>query len=295
MPITRLLLALLALVVLEPARAQDPVYIALGDSVAFGRTAVLVPSYGDQGYVKPFADGLAGQYGGERPDVVNLAISGETSSSFFTGSPPPGWTGREPLYNLNYTDAGRPQFAAFLDTVASERAAGNRVDWVSFALGANDLFHLIGSPEFQDPGADRAILAAQLLGQVRGNYITFLEAFRQELPDTELLLPNYSNPIGFLGPDNPLNQFAVGVYQAHSAIVSDLAGQYGGRYVDIYTPFLGHETEYTNIAFGDPHPTTAGYAVIAEQMRAAAAIPEPGSLVLLAAGGLLAAVRRRRA
>ena len=33
-------------------------YIALGDSVAFGQTDVLPVSYGDQGYVKPFADWL---------------------------------------------------------------------------------------------------------------------------------------------------------------------------------------------------------------------------------------------
>ena len=54
-----------------------------------------VVSYGDQGFVKPFADFL-GQVNGARPTVDNIAISGETTTSFFTGSPPPGWTYRTP-------------------------------------------------------------------------------------------------------------------------------------------------------------------------------------------------------
>ena len=64
-------------------------YLALGDSIAFGKTDGIPVSFGDQGYVKPFADFLATRNGGTRPDVINLAFPGETSSSFFTAIPPP--------------------------------------------------------------------------------------------------------------------------------------------------------------------------------------------------------------
>ena len=59
-------------------------YLALGDSIAFGVTDVTPISFGDQGYVRLYADFLATQGGGLRPRVINLAIPGETSSSFFT-------------------------------------------------------------------------------------------------------------------------------------------------------------------------------------------------------------------
>src|ERR1700692_2109990 len=65
-------------------------YLALGDFIAFVETDVIPVSFGDQGYVKPFADFLASQNGGDRPDVVNLAFPGETSTSFFTAIQPPG-------------------------------------------------------------------------------------------------------------------------------------------------------------------------------------------------------------
>jgi hypothetical protein len=80
-------------------------YLALGDSVTFGidpsTPASLLPSYADQGFVRPFADSLASLNGGVRPGVLNLAIAGELSTSFFTGQVPPGWT-TAPELNLNY-------------------------------------------------------------------------------------------------------------------------------------------------------------------------------------------------
>ena len=73
------------------AAAPVQTYLALGDSIAFGETDVIPLSFGDQGYVKPFADFLATQNGGARPNVINLAFPGETSSSFFTAIPPVGF------------------------------------------------------------------------------------------------------------------------------------------------------------------------------------------------------------
>src|SRR5262249_47051056 len=148
-------------------------FIALGDSLAFGQTDVLPISYGDQGYVKLVADWLATQFDGHRPKVINLAISGETSESFFTGELPP-WWGRATLANLNYTRSDQKQFRLFLDAVAAEKAAGHQVKVVSFALGANDLFALTFSPEWNAPGADHLALVNETLDDLEDNYVDFL-------------------------------------------------------------------------------------------------------------------------
>src|SRR6516165_310600 len=106
-------LILLGLAPLLPAvaRGEDRgrTYLALGDSLAFGVSNIDPVSYGDQGYVKPYADWLATQDDGVRPNVINLAISGESSESFFTGVLPP-WWGRDILSNLNYKRTTETQF-----------------------------------------------------------------------------------------------------------------------------------------------------------------------------------------
>src|SRR5437016_1096158 len=83
----RLLLALSASLLLTvPAFAQKN-YVALGDSYAWGLlNSSSPPSNGDQGYVSLFDNFLATQNGGVRPTLKNLAVPGESSSSFFTGT-----------------------------------------------------------------------------------------------------------------------------------------------------------------------------------------------------------------
>jgi lysophospholipase L1-like esterase len=254
---------------LPPSVAQGEersrTYIALGDSLAFGVSDVDPVSYGDQGYVKPYADWLATQDNGVRPRVINLAIPGETSDSFFTGMLPPWWQ-RAILNNLNYTSATQTQMGKFLEVVAAEKAADRRIEVVSFAIGANDLQALVVSPVFNAPGANQRALIDQTLGDIYMNYVRFLTQFRAQLPHARLLLLNYYNPFEVLGPDDPINRnftYAAGV---HSAFVQKLARRYRGHFVDIYRPFLGHAAEYTYILDGNEHPNELGYSVIAQQM-----------------------------
>ena len=103
---TRLLIAPIAFILLTCGQLQaGAVYLALGDSLTFGldpsTPASLVPSYADQGFVRPFADSLAGLNGGVRPTVLNLGVSNELSTSFFTGQGPPGYV-TFPQDNLNW-------------------------------------------------------------------------------------------------------------------------------------------------------------------------------------------------
>src|SRR3954471_1476855 len=105
------------------------VYVALGDSNTFGNDESVpsstMPNYGDQGFVRPFADFLGGLNGGVRPQVVNLAISAELSSSFLTGVTPADWPFRRWDWNLNYPNATTSQNSLMLAALDAAHAAGN--------------------------------------------------------------------------------------------------------------------------------------------------------------------------
>jgi lysophospholipase L1-like esterase len=259
-----------------PATAAPPVntYLALGDSVAFGQTDVLPVSSGDQGYVKPFADYLADQRDGKRPKVINLGVPGETSDSFFTAEPPRESWIRDVLANTNYSSETETQFGKLVGAIADEKAAGHRITHVSLALGGNDFFALLGSPEFNEAGADHATLIQQMLLNVQVHYAQILTYLRSELPKAKLLLLTYYNPFTVFGPTHFLNQLTAVALQGHSQIVVGMAKAFKGRPVDVNSAFVAHETVYTNILgvfVGMPldvafHPTDAGYAVIAQKM-----------------------------
>jgi lysophospholipase L1-like esterase len=259
-----------------PAKAAPPIntYIAVGDSLAFGQTDVLPVSSGDQGYVQLVADYLADQREGKRPKVINLGVPGETSDSFFTAVPPrPDWI-RNVLFNTNYSVETETQFGKLVAAIAAEKAAGHKITHVSLALGGNDFFALLGSPEFNAVGANRALLIQQMLLNTQFHYAQILTYLRSELPKAKLLLLTYYNPFTVFGPTDGLNQLTAVTLQGHTQIVVGMAKAFKGRTVDVGAAFVGHETEYTNILgvfLGMPldvafHPTDAGYAVIAQTM-----------------------------
>ena len=78
-------------------RPAPATYLAVGDSYAAGFTTIAEakPSFGYPGYVLPYARWLAAK--NPRLNVVNLAIPGETSTTFFTT----GSTGA--LFNRHYS------------------------------------------------------------------------------------------------------------------------------------------------------------------------------------------------
>ena len=122
-------LLILAFGIVQPRQSQaDQVYLALGDSVTFGydpsNPNSQVPSYADQGFVKPFADFLGQLNGGVRPTVDNLAISGELSTSFFDANPPADWPYRWWQGNLNYANGTTPQNDLMQATIAVRTPAG---------------------------------------------------------------------------------------------------------------------------------------------------------------------------
>jgi len=297
-----------------PAWAS-PTYIALGDSITFGETDLnYVQSYGIRGYVAPFAATLASRLG-TTPNVVNLAIDGETATSFFTNTgrtPPVAGRGDAPLQleNLNYNNStALSQATVFSNTVAAQNAAGNAIAAISITLGFNETAAL--APATNTPAAEAAALALvpAELAAYRTNYSAVLSDIRSQAPSASLYLLGYFNPF----PADPASPAApiFDMYGAQlNAIIQSLAIQYGAAYVDNATSFVGNEAAYTyqaalpagssvgglyggTLPIGNVHPNTLGYAQIAADV-ATSSVPEPASLTLLAAGLVGIAMLRRR-
>ena len=209
--------------------AAAPAYVALGDSITFGETDLIYrQSSGDRGYVSRFADTLADRNGGVRPAVVNLAIDGETASSFFSNAgrtPPVVGRGDAPLQSENSNYGGstaRSQSVAFADAVAAQRAAGNAVQTVTITLGFNEVAALANLPTEQALAAIPSTLA-----QYRANYGAVLDQVRGLAPGADVYLLNYFNPFpGDPTGANPATPiFAAGGAQLN-ATIRDLAAQY---------------------------------------------------------------------
>ena len=288
-------------------------YIALGDSITFGITDLLYrPSLGDRGYVSLYADALAARNGGVRPEVVNLAIAGETAASFMSGvgrTPPVIGRGDVPLAleNLHY-DAAHPvpQGSLFASTVASENARGNTVGTVTVTLGFNELGALSSLPL-----ATALADIPQTLQAYQVNYTSMLTEIRSLLPNASLSLLGYYNPF----PADPASP-AAPIFNAAgvqlNSIIRGLAGQFHASFVDTAGPFVGHEAQYTFLGvqphgssvpdpfggvlpIGNVHPNDLGYRAIADQVIAVSAVPEPETWALLLAGvGALGVAKRRR-
>ncbi len=285
-------------------------YIALGDSITFGETDLrYVPSNGDRGYVHDFADVLAARNGGARPTVFNLAIDGETASSFFTGfgrTPPVAGRGDLPLalQNTNYSGPiPLSQSATLLQRAGQVAASGDTISTVSITLGFNELAALSALP------SDVGLAAiAPTLDRYRTEYGAVLGQIRSVAPTADLYILNYFNP--FPGDDNATANPASPIFAAGgprlNAIIRELAGQYSGIYVDNFTPFVGRERELTFIdevgngdrtpppysqfdmglaPIGNVHPTEQGYVVIAQQLAASSgAVPEPATWAMMIVG-----------
>jgi lysophospholipase L1-like esterase len=261
------------------------VYLALGDSNVFGNDesvpASTMPNYGDQGYVRPFADFLGSLNGGVRPQVVNLGISGELSSSFLSGVAPSDWPNRSWSWNLNYPDATTSQNSLMLSTLDAAHAAGSTV-WVSLNFGTNDFSHLVASAAWQAATPDQQqAMFTQLLNQVALNYGTVLTEVELHAPGAHILLPGFFDNLLPSDPGYALNEPAIG---AANLVLRQIASAFGATYVDFYSVINGNVPELTNYDVpGGGHLNEAGYAAVARVMDAAA-VPEPASFVMLGIG-----------
>ena len=277
------------------AHGGSMTYIALGDSIAFGETNFAHnPSYGDRGYVSKFADNLAASNGGVRPNVVNLGVDGETTTSFFGGG--------QPLapQNLNYPSASTSQNTLLVSKIASEQAAGHTVGAVTVSLGANDLFAVVGGPNFfsMSPAQQQSAILGSM-STIQNNYTALLTELKALSPATAITVVGFYNPYPAV-PGSPLAPLAGPAIQLLNAVIAGQAAAFGVKYVDTYAAFQGKEGSLTHITAPptgtNPNPNDAGYDAISKAINP---VPEPSTVALLGVFGLgligRAAYRRRRA
>ncbi len=138
----------------------------------------------------------------------------------------------------------------------------------------------------------------QTLFQIGSSYAIILAEVHALLPNAKVFALGEYNPFPGQQPTNPfLNAIAGPVIQGLNQTIQSIAKTWGANYVDTYTPFVGHESDYTFINSaslpGDVHPNDLGYSVIAAQIEA---VPEPSTLAVMGLGFAAVAyqVRRRR-
>lgn len=299
----------IAAIALSGSAMAANVNLALGDSISFGETDLIyAPSFGDRGYVGRYADLTAASHGGARPQVINLAIDGETAVSFRTGigrtAPVVGRTDI-PLAteNLNYSGpTPRRQLDLLTRTVADQAALGNAIKAVTITLGFNEVAALS-----QLSPADALAQIPRTLADYQANYSEVLGDIRALLPSAQLILVGYYNPF----PADPTNP-AAPIFNAGGAqlngIIQQLATAYGGSFVDTAAAFIGHEAEYTYLdefpagstiggnfggllLIGNVHPNALGYDVIAQQIYEVTSVPEASTLVLALTGLFVVGLR----
>lgn len=306
---TRSLAAIVAVFVsIAPAFAQGKTYIAVGDSFALGyTTSGAAPTNGDAGYVNPFAN-FIGTYlnGGVRPTVRNVAVSGESTSSFISGQTTQINTSptlfdaplRNTTYNNTYPAAATPQAAFFNSTVDSVLAGGGTVDYITVQIGGNDILGLLAQADFRNLTAiQQAPILQSQFNKLAANYVTILGAIKLKAPNARILTIGYPNSLAGLGGLNPVPNSGALTTQANS-IIQSVSQAFGATYVDIFTPFSGNEatlTRITTLDNGIPnvHPTPQGYSLIAAQLGQAVS-PEPAALALILPVIAVGVIRRRR-
>ena len=310
------LLGLLLGLAPRPAAAQHT-YLAVGDSVAFGyQDPTLTPdppaSAGFAGYAQPYDAFLSAQAGAP-VTLLNLGIVGETSTSLVT---PSAATAGNGLLNSNYSLSTPTTQDALL--VSELTTLGSGVSNITVQVGANDILGLATSAAFQTAVATNNVAAQQsllngTLATIGTNYDTLLGQIHTLSPQADVQVLGYYNPYAALPETDPISVYLKAVSTplnlALNAKIAQEAAAHGDGFVDLYTPFLGHESTLTlsgeliPTPFGpapNDHPTTAGYAVITRQLEASAPVPEAsttvslGLLLMLGLGGIVVAGKRRK-
>jgi lysophospholipase L1-like esterase len=238
-------------------------------------------NYGDQGFVRPFADFLGELNGGVRPQVVNLAISGELSSSFLIGNTPADWPYRRWNWNLNYPNATTSQNSLMFSALDAAHTASNAV-WVTLNFGGNDFNHLVASAAWQTATpAQQQAMFAQVLNQVALNLETVLTEVETHAPGAHILLPGFFDNLIPIDSGYGLYETAIA---AGNQVVQQIASAFDSTYVDFYPVINGHVLELTNHDVpGGGDLNEGGYAAVAQALDLPAG-PEPASVAMLVIG-----------
>ncbi len=215
--------------------------------------------------------------------------------------------------NANYT--GTTSQFSLLTTTLNDSAL--KVSNITVQIGANDILGLAESPAFQqavstsNQAAEQQLLGATL-ADIKRNDNTLLTQINTLDPGAKVQVLGYYNPYAALPPTSAVNVYLKAVSpllnSSLNAAIAQEAAAHNAQFVDLATPFAGHEDtltlsnellDFNGVMVPNDHPTTAGYAVIAKQLEGAP-VPEASTLVstglllCLGIGGLAVQARRKR-
>jgi lysophospholipase L1-like esterase len=257
------LLLLVALIVAGAAAARAApgpelvgpraIYLALGDSLAFGYQPNLDLTHGYADLLFPRLQPF-----GTR-QMVNLACPGETTATMLAGGC------RVPfLRKTRYSGSQLEQAQAVI------RANRGRVSPVTLTIGANDVLTDLG-PRCEEHSETFAAHLDQMEANLEQIVRTLVEALDGE---GDLFVTTYYNPFAQLCPNtdrhlHELNDRIAAVARRHGAHVVTVADAFAERICEL---------TWMCSRYRDIHATTAGYQVIAERILAAAGLPAPAEL-----------------
>lgn len=220
-----------------------PLYLALGDSLAFG---VGADNASTQGYVALTAVNAQVPGFGERgAELRNLSVPGAKSA-----------------------DILRP--GDQVDQAVAEIEAHGGVDIISIDIGANDLLALAGnSSTCLDEPSGQACQDAlgDTLATLQTNLTTTLHRLREAAPEANIYVLDLYNPYSGSGNAQELIA-AVGVQQINGVITASARNpEVNVTFVSIHDVFEGRAKQW--IASDGIHPNNDGYRVLAEGLIAA--------------------------
>ncbi len=247
----------------HPANSQTdaPVYLALGDSLAFG---VGADSPQDDGYVALAAEALRenedeGFVGSDGLEVENLSSPGAETA------------------DLLEVGGQMEQAIGIIEERAGDGVLGNEVAIISISTGGNDLLALAepGSPCIENAGSEACRLGlTATLTDVQNNLTEVLRQLHEAVIASEataiadIFVIDLYNPYSGSGEEFEIIA-SVGVQQLNGVIgVAVAANEAAGEIhlVRVFELFQGRSNQW--IAQDGIHPNNDGYRVMAEALLA---------------------------
>ncbi len=237
----------LALAATQPApyapRGQGDLYLALGDSLAWGFSL-------DDRASESYPTLIGAALGARAPiATLNLAAPGATTGSFVQG-----------------------QLPRAIALIREARGRGQRVSPITIDIGGNDLRDVerVG-PAVSEADARR--LRAEAVEAARRNIARSLDDLRAAAgPAADIAIMTYYNPYG--GDPAVTGGDAYWVEQLNLAIREEAARR-GVAVADVYPAFAGGRFyTHTFVLLGDIHANARGHRLIADVFLAALGYPE---------------------
>jgi len=231
--------------------AQTPVYIALGDSLAFGVGASDPPT---KGYVGLTFDALrkSDRYRQNGLGLMNLSVPGATSSDLLISG---------------------GQLDSALKEITRRQGAGvspgGDVEIISIDIGGNDLLALGGGDSacVSDPLGDACRQRfVKMLDGLKTNLTEVVQRLRKAAPTADIVIVGLYNP--YSGTGGSLEVPGELAVQQLNGVLNTVASdpELHAKMAPVFDFFRGRGRQW--IAADGLHPNDEGHAVIAEALLA---------------------------